>query len=359
PASFKVVNSEKIEADFGQKAIGRVTPIDSGLWWIFMLYAYEKACDRLLVAEEKIAHRDEFQRGIKLILELCLTARFDMNPTMLVPEGSFMIDRRMGVYGHPLEIQSLFHIALRAGKELLKPEIRAELNIENRLTKLTKFIRQHYWIDPIILRGFYRYQTEEFGESALNQFNIDVNSLPEWVLHCLDRNGGYLVGNVGVSWIDFRFFTQGNLLAILSGLILRKQSEQIINLIENRRDELIGEMPIKICYPAVEGRDWELITGCDRKNIPWSYHNGGNWPVLIWPLVAACQKVGKTNLAQDAIEIAEKYLYKDCWPEYYDGIDGKLIGRQSRLYQTWTIAGYLVAKYLMETPENLGLINFD
>ncbi len=359
PASFKVVNSDEIEADFGQRAIGRVTPVDSGLWWIFLLHIYEKACDRAKVPEEKIAHRNEFQRGIKLILELCLGKRFDMSPTMLVPEGAFMIDRRLGVYGHPLEIQSLFQIALRAGRELLTPDIFAKLDIEDRLTRLTKFIRQHYWIDPIILRRFYRYQTEEFGESALNKFNIYPNAVPEWVLHWIDRNGGYLVGNVGVGWIDFRFFTQGNLLAILSGLITRKQSQEIINLIEHQRSILIGEMPVKLCYPAVEGRDWELVTGCDPKNIPWSYHNGGNWPFLIWPLVAACQKAGRTNLAKDAIEIAEKYLHEDRWPEYYDGLDGKLIGRQSRLYQTWTIAGYLVAKYLMEKPEHLDLIGFD
>ena len=58
PASFKVVNYDEIKADFGQKAIGRVTPVDSGLWWIFLLHIYEKACDRAQVPEEKIAHRD-------------------------------------------------------------------------------------------------------------------------------------------------------------------------------------------------------------------------------------------------------------------------------------------------------------
>ncbi|CAN1293827.1 Alkaline/neutral invertase CINV2 [Linum perenne] len=37
-------------------------------------------------------------------------------------------------------------------------------------------------------------------------------------------------------------------------------------------DELVGEMPIKIAYPAIEG--------CDPKNTRWSYHNGGSWPGL-------------------------------------------------------------------------------
>ncbi len=45
-----------------------------------------------------LAHREDFQRGMRLILRLCLETQFDMYPTLLVPDGAFMIDRRMGVY---------------------------------------------------------------------------------------------------------------------------------------------------------------------------------------------------------------------------------------------------------------------
>ncbi|KAI8026229.1 187-kDa microtubule-associated protein AIR9 [Camellia lanceoleosa] len=37
-------------------------------------------------------------------------------------------------------------------------------------------------------------------------------------------------------------------------------------------------MPLKITYPALEGHQWRIVTGCDPKNIRWSYHNGGTWP---------------------------------------------------------------------------------
>lgn len=40
-----------------------------------------------------------------MILKLCLADGFDMFPTLLVTDGSCMIDRRMGIHGHPLEIQ--------------------------------------------------------------------------------------------------------------------------------------------------------------------------------------------------------------------------------------------------------------
>ncbi len=69
-----------------------------------------------------------------------------------------------------------------------------------------------------------------------------------------------------------------------------------------------------------------------------------SWPVLMWMLAAAAVKTKKLHLAQNAIEIAEARLSEDEWPEYYDGKKGRLIGKQARKYQTWTITGYLLAK---------------
>lgn len=68
-----------------------------------MLRAYGKCSGDLSVQE-----RIDVQTGMKMILKLCLADGFDMFPTLLVTDGSCMIDRRMGIHGHPLEIQVLF-----------------------------------------------------------------------------------------------------------------------------------------------------------------------------------------------------------------------------------------------------------
>lgn len=86
------------------------------------------------------------------------------------------------------------------------------------------------------------------------------------------------MGNVSPGRMDFRWFLAGNCIAILSSLATSEQATAIMDLIEERWAELIGEMPLKIVYPALEGHYWELVTGCDPKNTPWSYHNGGSWP---------------------------------------------------------------------------------
>ncbi|MBD2775925.1 glycoside hydrolase 100 family protein [Iningainema tapete] len=360
PASFKVISSqgeEYLEADFGEHAIARVTPVDSCLWWLILLRAYTVSSKDFC-----LAYRPEFQQGIRLIMELCLATRFDMYPTLLVPDGACMIDRRMGIAGHPLEIQVLFYAALRAARELLICQENEDIiaAIDNRLPLLCAHIRQHYWIDINRLNAIYRFKSEEYGKKAVNLFNIYADSLPYYELDkWLPKKGGYLVGNVGPSQLDSRFFSLGNMMAIISDLATEEQSQAIMNLIEERWDDLVGDMPMKICFPAVENEEYRIITGCDPKNIPWSYHNGGNWPVLMWMLAAAAVKTHRTNIARKALEIAQVRLCEDEWPEYYDGKKGRLIGRQARKYQTWTITGFLLAKELMENPHHLPLVCFD
>lgn len=42
-----------------------------------------------------------------------------------------------------------------------------------------------------------------------------------------------------------------------------------MDLIEERWEEWIGGMPLKITYPALEGHEWRIVTGFDPKK------NGG------------------------------------------------------------------------------------
>ncbi|XP_039114718.1 LOW QUALITY PROTEIN: neutral/alkaline invertase 1, mitochondrial-like [Dioscorea cayenensis subsp. rotundata] len=359
PASFKVRTvpldenneafEETLDPDFGESAIGRVAPVDSGLWWIILLRAYGK-----ITGDYALQERVDVQTGIKLILNLCLSDGFDMFPTLLVTDGSCMIDRRMGIHGHPLEIQALFYSALRCSREMItvndgsKNLVRA---INNRLSALSFHIREYYWVDMKKINEIYRYKTEEYSHDAINKFNIYPEQIPSWLVDWIPEKGGYLIGNLQPAHMDFRFFSLGNLWAIVSSLTTPRQAEGILNLIEEKWDDLIANMPLKICYPALEYEEWRIITGCDPKNTPWSYHNGGSWPTLLWQFTLACIKMGRPELARKAVAVAEKRLAEDKWPEYYDTKTGRFIGKQARLYQTWTIAGFLTSKMLLENPE--------
>nr|AGG41114.1 putative neutral/alkaline invertase [Saccharum hybrid cultivar FN-41] len=362
PASFKVDrnknrNTETLVADFGESAIGRVAPVDSGFWWIILLRAYTKYTGDISLSESP-----DCQKCMRLILNLCLSEGFDTFPTLLCTDGCSMIDRRMGIYGYPIEIQALFYMALRCALQMLKPEGEGKDFIEKigqRLHALTYHMRNYFWLDFHQLNNIYRYKTEEYSHTAVNKFNVIPDSIPDWVFDFMPCRGGYFLGNVSPAMMDFRWFALGNCIAIVSSLATPEQSVAIMDLIEEKWDELVGEMPLKICYPALENHEWRIITGCDPKNTRWSYHNGGSWPVLLWLLTAACIKTGRPQMAKRAIELAESRLLKDGWPEYYDGKLGRFVGKQARKFQTWSIAGYLVARMMLEDPSTLMMISME
>ncbi len=351
PASFRIPNSGEEEmpiADFGDRAIGRVAPVDSALWWTMLLRAYVVATGDL-----ELAHSPQFQEGLRMNLQLYLKENFETSPSLLVPDASFMIDRRMGVDGHPLEIQALFYGMLYTTQELLLPgeENRYLLTMcKKRMQTLRSYVRIYYWLDSERLNEIHRFQSEEFGHDVANILNIYPESIPGWIDGWLPREGGYLLGNLGPSRIDFRLFSFGNLLSILFGLATEQQAERIMRLFELHWEELIGEMPLKICYPAVEGEEWSYTTGSDPKNRPWSYHNGGHWPCLLWAFTGAALRTGRQDLAERALAIAAPRLEQDQWAEYYDGRRGSLIGRRANLMQVWSAASVLISHRLLEDP---------
>ncbi|TQD82468.1 hypothetical protein C1H46_031984 [Malus baccata] len=67
-------------------------------------------------------------------------------------------------------------------------------------------------------------------------------------------------------------------------------------------------------------------------------------------LTVSCIKMGRTEIAAKAVEIAEKRISRDNWPEYYDTKRSRFIGKQAQLFRTWSIAGYPVAKLLLADP---------
>ncbi|KAJ9542338.1 hypothetical protein OSB04_028844 [Centaurea solstitialis] len=49
-------------------------------------------------------------------------------------------------------------------------------------------------------------------------------------------------------------------------------------------------------------------------------------------------------------------IVEDRSPKYYDVKLRQFIGKQARKNQTWSIAGYLMAKMMLEDPSHLGMI---
>lgn len=73
-------------------------------------------------------------------------------------------------------------------------------------------------------------------------------------------------------------------------------------------------------------------------------------------LTVACIKMNRPEIAAKAVNVAEKHISRDKWPEYYDTKRARFIGKQAHLYQTWSIAGYLVAKLLLADPSKARML---
>ncbi|KAB5557678.1 hypothetical protein DKX38_008587 [Salix brachista] len=187
-------NIETLMADFGESTIGIVAPVDSGFWWIILLRAYTKS-----TGDSSLAEMPGCQRGMRLILNLCLSEGLDTFPTLLCADRCCMIDRRMGVYGYPVEIQALFFMELRCALSLLKQDDEGKEFVERvatRLHALSYHMRNYFWLDMKQLNDIYRYKTGEYSHTTVNKFNAMLDSLPEWVFDFMPIRGGYFIGNV-------------------------------------------------------------------------------------------------------------------------------------------------------------------
>jgi len=133
------------------------------------------------------------------------------------------VEHDICIYGYPIEIQALFFMAMRCALS---------------------------WLD--------------FGTNNDIYCTFDFMAI----------HGGYFIGNVGPA-MDFLWFFLGIFVATLSSLATGEQAKAIMDIVEECWQRPIGEMPLKICYPAMEN---QIITGCGPKNTRWSYDNKGSWP---------------------------------------------------------------------------------
>jgi len=377
PTSFLEQDSVLI-ADYGQRSIGRISSVDASLWWPVLCWLYVRRS-----GDQDFALTQEVQDGLQRLLDLVLHPSFEGTPVLFVPDCAFMIDRPMDVWGAPLEVEVLLFGCLRSCCRLL------ELAQGNRFSErrdqslararrwvrdLRAYLLKNYWVTSKTVQVLRRRPTEQYGDDQhVNAFNVQAQVVPAWLQEWLENRGGYLIGNMRTGRPDFRFYSLGNSLACLFGLITAPQQRALFRLVLHNRDHLIAKMPMRICHPPLDDEEWKEKTGSDPKNWTWCYHNGGHWPCLLWYLGAAIllherQHPGSDGaLMEQMREFLEecyasqlRQLPRQRWAEYFDGPTGTWVGQQARTYQTWTIVGFLLLHHLLRIkPSDAELFAID
>ena len=381
PTSF-VQHEGKFVADYGQRAIGRVCSIDASLWWPILACIYVRH-----TGDRAWATRPEVQGGLQRFLELILHPQFRDAPTLYVPDGAFMIDRPMDVWGNPLEIQVLLYGALVSSAYLIKIDLDdrpasdrdtfREFQIHQFryavawVKRLRRYLLTHYWVNNQTIQILRRHPTEQYGEEIPNEHNIQAETIPHWLQDWLGDRGGYLIGNIRTGRPDFRFFTLGNCLGAIFDVLSPVQQQSLFYLFFRNQESLFARMPLRICHPPLESQDWQLSTGFDRKNLPWCYHNAGHWPCLLWFFVLAVLRHEKRRgdlsedissviapTLQEAYDLLLQRLPQQKWAEYFDGPTGVWMGQQARINQTWTIVGFLLVHHFLKVnPADVGIMD--
>ncbi|MEB3234462.1 MAG: glycoside hydrolase 100 family protein [Cyanobacteriota bacterium] len=375
PTSF-IEEGGTLLADYGQRSIGRITSVDASLWWPVLCWLYvRRSRDVSFGTSQKV------QRGIQLLLDLVLHPSFEGTPVLFVPDCAFMIDRPMDVWGAPLEVEVLLYGCLRSCAKLMELARREAMSrlLDQRLVltrqwlhDLRSYLLKHYWVTSKTMQVLRRRPTEQYGEHQHeNEFNVQPQVIPAWLQDWLDNRGGYLIGNMRTGRPDFRFYSLGNSLACLFGLLTAPQQRALFRLVLHNREHLMAQMPMRICHPPMEGDEWVNKTGSDPKNWPWSYHNGGHWPSLLWYLGGAVLLHEQQHPTADLLLMGQmKAMLEECywaqlnqlprqqWAEYFDGPTGTWVGLQARTYQTWTIVGFLLLHHLLRVePRDADLLN--
>ena len=239
---------------------------------------------------------------------------------------------------------------------------------------LRQFLLKHYWVTSKTMQVLRRRPTEQYGENQhQNEFNVQPQVIPDWLQDWLQDRGGYLIGNIRTGRPDFRFYSLGNSLASMFGLLTAPQQRALFRLMHHNRDHLMAQMPMRICHPPMEGVEWEHKTGSDPKNWPWSYHNGGHWPSLLWFFGSSILLHERLHPNADVLLMSEMTtLLDECywshlnqlprqqWAEYFDGPTGTWVGQQSRTFQTWTIVGFLLTHHFLRVnPDDVLMLNLD
>ncbi|MBD3252552.1 hypothetical protein GF386_02380 [Candidatus Pacearchaeota archaeon] len=146
-----------------------------------------------------------------------------------------------------------------------------------------------------------------------------------------------------------RFDSFGNIMAIITEVADKKNRNTIINYV--LKNNINKPFPITALHPPVfkNNKDWEPIYSTKEK--PYTYHNGGIWPMVGGFWIHVLSKVYPEKAKED-LEILAKALKEDNWMfnEQHSGKTGKPLGRN---FQAWSAAGFIIGYFSVKHRINL------
>ncbi|MGM5482213.1 MAG: amylo-alpha-1,6-glucosidase [Nanobdellota archaeon] len=321
PSYVEIENKKKMYGGLGQ-----ITSIDSNMWIIIAAsFLLKITGDKRFVSQTNIRRYKRLYRLLKT---------FDSNNDYLieVPRAGDWADIFNRTY-HVLYDQCLFYQSM---KELLylfqnfkakteedKKHVNKRIGwVKKRKPSIKRKINQNLWL------------TKDNIHKVIEDYMIFDKIKEENYNYYLSHIMPFRIGN------EKRFDAFGNILAIATNVANKKRSTKIIRYV--LRNKINQPVPLRCLQPVVRKRDkdWEPIYAFKER--PYTYHNGGIWPMITGFWIYVLEKKGFKKIAEKELKTLAEHLRKDNYQfhEYYHGKTAKPMGRK---YQAWSAAGYIIA----------------
>jgi len=323
PSYIEIENRKRV---YG--GLGSITSIDSNMWIVIASAILRKRTrDRRLISANNMVRYARLYRLLKA---------FDSNDCGLIEvhRAGDWADVFNRTY-HVLYDECLYYEALKALTFLFR-EASAQKNPEEiskrikkrirwlskRRPKVKRRINEFFWFTedniPRIMEEYMIYDEIEPAE-----YNYYQSHLMPFKMYWQK------------SFEDF-----GNILAILTNIADKAKKRKIIRyVLEN---EVNRPFPIRCLDPPVfeGGLGWQSIY--KYKEQPYTYHNGGVWPMIAGFWIHALARNRFKRTAKRELRSLAAQLKKQDWMfnEYMHGKTGDPMGKRE---QAWSAAGYIIA----------------
>jgi glycogen debranching enzyme len=287
---------------------------DGGLWWV--------VGSALLAPDPEV---------VRQVLGWYEYQDVDQSGMLSMQEGADWQDL-FCTRGKGLYLNCLYVLALRCAADLFDPGEAERLRA--RAASVSDRINANFWYagDGNIL------------PHLVHTFSTDTSLLQDslgrtrWMPEKRYLTGEpYYLPYLGFRSVGEWFDSFGNLLAILSGVADRRQTDIILDFVSRYSLDL---WPVGSLTPPVRPGDPDWRDYYGSLNAPQRYHNGGVWPFLGGFYIAALVKAERHDHAAAALQRLAELNRRGQFNEWHHGETGEPMGVQD---QAWSAGMYLFA----------------
>jgi sucrose-6-phosphatase len=327
PSYIEIENKKKV---YG--GLGSITSVDSNLWVLIAAATiYRETGDKRFLSSIQM-------KRYKLIYRLIRA--FDSNNCGLMEvhiagDWADVMHRSYHVlYDECLHYQAFKSLEYLYGEyllhgtdEVLKVKLKKNIGwIIKRRKLIRPQINDLFWLTP---------QNIEKIKEQYMIYSTSFDFLPFYQSHMTPFEH---------TWSK-RFDSFGNILAMLTPIAPKERALSIISYVQSQH--ITKPTPLTALYPPImpHDTDWEVIY--EVKETPFTYHNGGIWPMITGFWIAALVKHGKLKFAREQMCDFTESMAQNHWifPEY---LHGQSLVPMGRMNQAWSAAGYIIAYFALQ-----------